>query len=498
MKGFATAIRQGGRGLRVSAAGILIILPVIGTFAATASATVLSGSLRSSLYLQESRFGADSYETRVTYPDLTDPTRVPGSYDTTQVPESRRNPLRNRARLAEEVRLDALQLGVKPLGFHTSFTAGNVLTDQSLKETAIRLHRAYFQWNGMRRRPGVGYDVRLGRHWVIAGVGTSVVDGLSAKLADPRFGDLTGFGGTLGSDRIAGTKQFWSLDKTSRSLALGGRLRLERALGPVQPQLAVSAAQTQRTDRLHTIADPALIPEAAKVTDTQRLGVSAELRASRTGSLQALRGLRAWGDYRHDLLWSRTLSAVGGIDYYGTWRGLRGRIEYGERRPDLRGTSHFVTFAGKTRHELRGGAGTAVTPQIRIDVEGDYITSPGTEKENGFALTTSGYGLSVGYRFNRGYGGNADGFILNCHREVIEKLSLDATFGYLSFDYGDTPEDPDLNPQTQEDTSGLLAADYRLLPNLTLTGQVEGLRNGGMNKDLRFLGIVHWRFRTAL
>ena len=325
-----------------------------------------------------------------------------------------------------------------------------------------------------------------------------MVDGLSAKLADSRFGDLTAFAGTLGSDRMASTDRIWSLDKPDQSLALGGRLRIERVLGPVQPQLAVSLAQTQRTDWLHMIADTTLTPRVSKVTDTQRLGVSAELRTSRTGSLQALRSLRAWGDYRHDLLLSRTLSAVGGIDYYGTWRGLRGRIEYGERRADLRATSHFATFAGKTRHELRGGAGTAVTPAIRFDFEGDYITSPGTEKENGFALTTSGYGFSVGYRFNRGYGGNADGFILNGHREVIEKLSLDASFGYVSFDYGDTPEDPDLNPQTHEDTSGLFAAEYRLLANLTLTGQVEGLRNGGMNKDLRFLGIVNWRFRTAL
>lgn len=487
MKGFATATRQRGRGLLISAIAILIALPAFGSFATAASATVVSGSLRSSVYLQESRLGADPYETRV----VRDST-------TAIVASPLRHALANRARLVEDVRLDALQLGVKRLGFHTSFSAGNVLTDQSLKETAFRLYRAYFQWNGMRRGPGIGYDVRLGRHWVIAGVGTSVVDGLSAKVADSRFGDLTAFAGTLGSDRMARTDRIWSLDKPSQSLALGGRLRLERPVGPTQPQLAISLAQTQRTGRIHTIVDTTLTPRASKVTDTRRIGVSAELRASRTGSLQALRGLRAWGDYRHDLLWSRMLSAVGGLDYYGSFRGFRGRIEYGERRPDLRGSSHFATFAGVTRHELRGGAGAEVTPRIRFDFEGDYITSPQTEKENGFALTASGYGLSVGYRFNRGYGGNADGFILNGHRELFEKLSLDASFGYLSFDYGYTPEDHDLNPQTREDTSGLLAVEYRLLPNLTLTGQVDGLRNGGMNSDLRFLGIVNWRFRTML
>jgi hypothetical protein len=489
MKGFATAIRQGGRGLRYSAVSILIVISVIGVAASPARATVLSGGLRTSLYFQESRLGDAAYEIR-NYPNLTHVVD-PGIIDTTSVPDSRRNPLRDRVRLLEDVRLDALQLGVKPLGFHTSFNAGNILTDQSLRETSFRLYRAYFQWNGMRRGPGLGYDVRLGRHWVLAGVGTAVVDGFSAKIADSRIGDFTGFAGTLGSDRLADTDRFWSLDKPAKSLALGGRLRLERALGPVQPQVALSLAQTQRT------------PRQNKVTDTERLGVSAELKATRTGSLQALRGLRAWGDYRHDLLWSRALSVVGGLDYYGTWRGLRGRIEYGQRRPDLRGTSHFVTFAGKPRRELRGGAGAEVTQKIRLDFEGDYITSTvpdsiRTEKENGFSLTASGYGVSIGYRFNRGFGGNADGFILNCQREIFEKLSLQASIGYLSYDYGYTPEDAYLDPKTYNDTSGLLAAEYRLLPNLTLTGQVEGMRNRALNSDLRFLGIVNWRFRTAL
>jgi hypothetical protein len=489
MKGFATAVRQGSRGFRFSATGILIVVPVLGAFAACASATVLSGSLRSSLYLQESRLGAGSYETRVIYQ---------GVGDTTRVPDSLRNPLQNRARLIEEARLDALQLGVKPLGFHASFSAGNILTDQSLQETAFRLHRAYFQWNGMRRGPGAGYDVRVGRQWVLAGVGSGTIDGLSAKLSDSRLGDLTVFGGTLGTDRILRTDKFWSLDKPGQSRAVGGRLRVQRSLGPVLPTVSFSLSQVDRK------------PGTDLVTDAQRAGFSAELRASRHGSLQALRGFRAWGDLRRDIIWGNNISLVGGLDCNGdlsswlSWLPLhrlgqdfRGRIEYGRRRPDLRATSHFASFVQDPRKELRGGAGATVLPGVRLDVDGDYSSSAAGEKENGVAATASGYGLTVGYRWHRGYGGGMDGLIVYGHREIFEKLALDVAVDHSRYDYGDIPDERDFDANTTKDTSGMLALGYRLRPDLSLTGQVEGLRNGGMNKDLRFLGIVDWRFRTA-
>jgi len=46
--------------------------------------------------------------------------------------------------------------------------------------------------------------------------------------------------------------------------------------------------------------------------------------------------------------------------------------------------------------------------------------------------------------------------------------------------------------------SGLFAAGYRLRPDLTLTGQVEGLENARFDNDVRFLGMIQWRFRTTV
>lgn len=489
MKGFATAIRQGSRGLRFPAIGILILLPMIGALVPTASATVLSGSLRTSLYLQESRLGADTYETSI----IRD--------GTTTIADTLRHPLEGRARLVEEVRLDATRLGVKPLGFHTSFSAGNILTDQSLKETAFRLHRAFFEWNGMRRGPGLGYDVRLGRHWVLAGVGSGTIDGISAKLGDARFGDITVFGGTLGTDRMLHTDRFWSLDKTDQSRSFGGRLRLARSLGPIDPQLALSFSQAdrRRTDNL--------------VTDAQRVGLHAEVRPSRALGVSLLRGARAWGDLRRDMIWGNNISLVGGLDYSYRWRDLRCRVEYGRRRADLPATSRLAVFAQEPRKELRGGVGAAVTKRLRLDVEGDYISFAeptwrsdipagvvadytGDSKEKGITLTASGYGISLGYRFHRGAGGDLDGLVLYGHREILERLTIDASLGFTDYSFERISATEEFDDSRQE-SSGILALGYRLLPELTVTGQVEGLTNEVMNRDLRFLGIVNWRFRTA-
>jgi hypothetical protein len=490
MKGFAIAIRQGSRGLRLPAIGILLLPPVLGAFTSNASATVLNGSLRTSLYLQESRLGANEYETRFVRDD------TGAIVDTLP-----RQPLANRARLVEEVRLDATRLGVKPLGFHTSFSAGSAFVDRTLQETRYRLFRAFLEWNGARRGPGLGYDFRLGRHWVLAGVGSRTIDGLSAKVSDSRFGDLTVFGGTLGTDRMLRTTRFWTLDKTDVSRTYGGRLRLARTFGSVDPQLALSFSQVERS------------PSGTLVTDAQRVGVHAEVRPSRTFGVTALHGARAWGDMVRDMTWGHSVSLVGGLDYSHRWRDLRCRVEYGQRRADLPATSRLAVFAQDPRKELRGGVGATVTGKVRLDLEGDYIAFAepqwnaglsaadrtdyvGNNKEKGLTVTASGYGLSLGYRFHRGAGGDLDGLVFYGHRELMERFTVDASIGFSDYNFERISASQEFDDSRQE-SSGILALGYRLLPELTLTGQVEGMKNEGMNRDLRFLGIVNWRFRTA-
>ena len=67
----------------------------------------------------------------------------------------------------------------------------------------------------LRSRPAVPFSFAFGRHWVYAGVGTGLIDGLSLGWRNETFGRLTFFGGTraflgrveekaVGIDRIRG------------------------------------------------------------------------------------------------------------------------------------------------------------------------------------------------------------------------------------------------------------------------------------------------------
>lgn len=435
--------------------------------------TVLNGSLRSTLYTEESRLGANAWETRVD--GLGNP-----------LPSAQLPGLESRTRLLESLRLDAIGLGLPRLSLHTAVTAGNVLTDQSLGETRFRLYRAFVQYQSARGA-ALRYEGRLGRHWVLAGVGSRPVDGVSARIGRPGVGEATGFLGTLGTDRIASTDKLWSLDSPDDSRAYGGRLRLHREIGPFDPQLAVSYARADRT------------PHGELVKDEERIGLSGELRLARgaTGGWRGLRGLRAYGDYRRDLVFGRNLSATGGLDYSGGPRDLQARVEFQVRRPQFAATSFFSSFRSVPMEEIRGGLGGALGRGLRLDVDGSLVQFSGDEDDTGLGLMLSGYDLTLGYRFHSGWGGDLSGLVLYGHRPIGSRLTVDAAIDHSQYTYGKVDETDPLAEKDESATSGLIALGYRWKPDLTFTGQVEGLANAERSSDVRFLGMIHWRFRTT-
>jgi hypothetical protein len=436
----------------------VILAAMIAGSAPAARAVVLGGSLRTSLYAQKSHLGADV----LTY----------------------RQGLDTRTTLLETARLDALQLGLPGLSFHTAFTATNVLNLQSAKETRFRLFRGYLQ--AARRRGAMQYDARFGRQWVMAGVGTGVIDGASLLIGHSGWGDVTGYFGSLGADRLTRTSKFWVLEKPSESRSFGGRARLTHPLGPVTPTLAVSYGEADRK------------PHDKLVTDAQLIGVNGELRLTRgrTG-LGWLEHLRLWGETRRDLIFGRIVSATGGAEYQEGPKNLHAWMEYDRRQPNLPATSFFAPFDSRPVHQLRGGVGRQVYKALSVDLSGDLIDFQGSQGEKGAELLFSGYGYTVGYRLHNGYGGSLSGLVLYGHQDLGGKITLDASANLTQYKYGEVTS-VEGSRVDDDELTGILAAGYRLHPNLTLTAQVEGLQNAEFRRDARFLGIVHWRFRSVL
>lgn len=445
------------------------------------SAAVLSGSLRSTLYSQQSRAGAADYERRI-------------DADGAIIPDAQRSPLETRTRLHESLRLSVAGLRLSGLSLHTSVTGANVLTDQSIGDTRFRFYRGYAQY-ASPRGSRLGYDLRAGRQWVSGGVGTGIVDGLAASVRPTPCSELTGYAGTLGIDRLATTDRFWSLDSWDDSRAYGGRVRVQRALGPVQPHLAVSWGRRDRT------------PHKELVRDEERLGVHGELALSprAAGGRAIASGLRLYGDWRRDLVFNQDLNVAGGIElrapgvaFLGQRRDPRVRVEYQQRRPALRSTSDFASFTITPVNELRAGVGSALWGAVRLDLDASLISFDGDEDDTGLSAVLSGHGLSLGYRFHDGWGGDLSSVVLSGHRRIGEKLSIDANVDLSQYSYGGVENDPNVKEIDDGAVAGLIALGYDLLPRLTLTGQAEILENATYNHDVRLLGMVHWRFRTAL
>jgi len=438
-----------------------------------ARAATLSGSLRTAVYSEESRAGEGKFES------LAGP-------DGRLLSEAELAPLENRTRIFETVRLDALGLGLRGLSAHTAATASNVVTHQSLDDTVFRLYRAFLQYEAPRGS-ALGYQIRAGRHWVVAGVGSRTIDGASARIGARSIGEVVGYFGTLGIDRLSSTDRVWSLDDPDDSRAYGGRVRVQPELGPVRPRVAVSYAKAERT------------PHEVRVTDEERLGVHGELRfaGEPAGGLRVLRGLRAFADWRQDLVYGRALSTMGGLEWRGGRREALARVEYQDRRPQLRATSFFAPFVSEPVKELRATAGAGIGRGLRLDAEGSLFRFDGDEEDTGLALLLSGYDITLGYRVRDGWGGALNGIVLRGYRDLGDRLSVEASLDYTDYEYGNVDEEDVREEIDNRATTGILALGYLPHPKLRLTAQVEGLSTARHESELRFLGMVDWRFRTA-
>jgi hypothetical protein len=452
---WAARAEEGRLILRSGFLSLLLCVLAVPAFAFT-----LNGSSRTTAYAQKSRLAGTDFNL---------------AHD-----------LSNRTRLLETLRLDALALGRPTISFHTEFTADNIVTNQSFKETRTRLYRAYLQDAGTT---GVfRYDARLGRQYVAAGVGAGVVDGVSLRAHHPSGVEVTGFFGTLGADAIGRSRQFWKLEKPGVSNSFGGQLRLKRDLGLIAPAVGLSVAQVQRS------------PHETLVTDAQRLGIQGEVRFTpkTTEITPLLRYARAWGELRRDLVFTVNTHRTAGVELISGRRSGRCWVEYNRKRPTFPATSYFSSFDSRPVHALRGGVGARVYSKLELNVDGDLVSFQGNESEKGARLMLSCCGVSLGYRLDRSYGGDLSGLILYGHHNLGEKLIMDASVNYTQYKYGEIAGDSAVLGVDDNEAAGVVAASYRLRPNLTLTGQVAGLRNARFNHDVRVMGSVNWRFRTIV
>ncbi|MDM7913813.1 MAG: hypothetical protein QUU85_00905, partial [Candidatus Eisenbacteria bacterium] len=301
--------------------------------------------------------------------------------------------LENRTRVFERLRFDVLELGAPELTFHGFLTARNDVTNQSIGDTRTRLYHGFLQY---RTIPASGestlrYDLRLGRVWVPAGIGTGTVDGAYARIERPGWGTLAIFGGTLGAD----AREQWRFDEPDESARIGGELRLRPNLATsFSPEVGVSYALTRRHDE----------------DENSRIGAKATLWVQRQ--------LRIWTEFRHDFLLDETYGQAAGVEYLNRNNGLRLWGEYNRRTPQLPATSFFAFWDTREVSELRGGGGINLFGPYRISADflrtdfrrphvGDGLSSGSdVDRAKSIRLVLGRGAYQIGARFESGFGGD--------------------------------------------------------------------------------------------
>lgn len=384
----------------------------------------------------------------------------------------------NRIRLYERLRFDLEDFAGPRFSFHGFLTARNDLTNQSLGETRTRLYQGYARFRSI---PAAGealrYDVRVGRQWITAGVGSGTLDGAGVTVERPGWGGATLFGGTLGVD----ARELWRLDSPTDSRRLGGVLRIHpRIREAIDPEAVVSYASTRRHD----------------LDENERVGGHASLRVRRQ--------LRLWSEVRHDLKIKRTYGTSAGVEFLKASRGLRAWAEFNKRTPLLPATSFFSVFDTRPVSELRGGLGIGLGGPYRASIDfartdfkggrsvvtvgGGTRTRSTVDRAKAYRLVLQRGMIQVGGRIYSGFGGDRSGLVVSALRDFGSVVSARLDLGIEKYDYGDTPiEDNDA-------ASGLLAVTYRPRPGTLLTGQVEGLNNRDLKQDVRLLVRVDQQF----
>lgn len=387
----------------------------------------------------------------------------------------------NRTRIYERLRIDIMEMGNQNLSFHTYGTLSNDVTNQDIGDTRTRLYNAYVRYRSTRSRSdAIRYDLRLGRQWVTAGVGSGTIDGLLIVTDRPGWGGITLFGGTLGID----TSDQLRFDSLKESQRIGGDLRIQpRLSNAYEPELGLSFAATSRDD----------------VDESQRLGARASLRVRRQ--------LRLWTEFRHDFLLARTYGSAAGVEFLKPAKRLRLWAEYNRRTPILPATSFFSVWESKPISDIRGGLGTGISGPYRlifdftrtdfraetkyVDVEGEPVSRSQVDRATAYRIVIERNAAQIGVRFSSGFGGDRTALIASLNQDFGDRFNVNLDLGYESYDYGSNVYEENTA------SSGILALSYKATTSTRVTAQIEALSNRDLKQDVRLLARVDQRFRLG-
>lgn len=298
-------------------------------------------------------------------------------------------------------------------------------------------------------------DVRLGRQFLYAGVGSGTLDGLRVGFSKKGLIQAVGYIGTQAPFTRNADIQGWSYSFWGAQLSTD-YLRKTR--------FSLSIAQKSRDNKV----------------EFQQIGLD--------GSLNVSSMVYLFGRLDYDISYnSRPQKII-----------LRGDLrpidklylytEFGYRRPRIPESSMFSSFRIEPSNQFRVGTNYRLHPKFGVNGGYDFTTVDGKSSGNLNLSVSSPWG-TFGYAHRLGYGGKGNGLFGNLLYSVNEKLSMGINLGFdryqFSEDYGETKD------ATYSGAMVILSP----IRDLRIEAQIQNARNPLYKQDIRGFGRLIYSFR---
>ena len=299
-------------------------------------------------------------------------------------------------------------LGDRRLSFHTYVRAHGDLSADVNELANFRVFNLYGQW----KDPGHGYEVRMGRMRVYAGVGNVAIDGGFGSYRAADFATLEAYAGV--QPPFDGEAEVTSWDNR----AYGGRLTLSHR--PRDLKLALSFARRNRETIDYTqpgVYTGRLLALPAGQEELYGADFSWRIRPGATFyhrlELDRVQRRLKWG--------SAILTLAPPAE---PWTA---DLEYFHRAPSLYGNSLLSVFDQEDYDEISGRVGYQITPELRLFSHLAATLYDGDNSERfgmGIERTGERTSSSLSYSRRAGYGGDLHSVVAAYQHAVGEGLTL--------------------------------------------------------------------------
>jgi hypothetical protein len=129
--------------------------------------------------------------------------------------------------------------------------------------------------------------------------------------------------------------------------------------------------------------------------------------------------------------------------------------------------------------------------KLRLDVI--EIFPQDQDRGDGVALAVARKNISFGYRLQRGFGGDTDGFFASLRHQLLTGIWAWVDLNQVSYKFGGI-DNGDEYLRDDKTLATRLGCDLLLVDDLDLSVAFEYLNNPRAESEVRFLGRVGYRF----